>query len=237
LQVDYKNKNKNMKNFSEFINEGNIADKDWKRMSDLVLSGKDGASVAKSIKDKNKAIARFVSGLKLENKTPDYNERWKEYRGYFSEFGNKALELGATVEEIQAVFDETEIPSKYAEQLTDLSDKKLDDRFVGTLSKAVLDNGFDINYLHSGNALTIVGKDAMRRSGRKWTIGYKTEITLGDKVVKLSFDAITDEGDGPTSYFIDNSGSDPIFRNPYGHEEVGKIKFVASVIKALNDNK
>lgn len=40
----------------------------------------------------------------------------------------------------------------------------------------------------------------MARNGRKWTIGYKAEINLGNKTVQLDFDAITDEGGGPTSY-------------------------------------
>jgi len=225
-----------MKKFNEFITESKIVDKDWKRMSDLVLSGKDGVSVAKSLKDKTKAIARFVSGVKLENGKLDYNEKWKEYHGPFSEFGNRALELGATPEEIQIVFDENDIPPKYAEQLTDLSDKKLDNRFVGTLSKAVLDAGFDINYLSSGNATTIVGKDAMARNGRKWTIGYKTEINLGDKVVNLTFDAITDEGGGPTSYFISTRDSDPIFRNSNNYESIGKLKFITNVMTAIDNN-
>ncbi len=212
-----------------------IADKDWNRMSDLVLSNKDGAGTAKILKDKNKAIARFVAGLKLEETNLNYNENWKEFRGSFSEFGDKALELGATIEEIQGVFGENEVPPKYKEKLAVLGSKtkKLSDRFVGDLSKRILDAGYGINFLpHNGYALTYLGKDAMARNGRKWTIGYKAEIDLGDEKVKLVFDAITDEGDGPTYYFVAGE-ADHIFNNVTPYEAIGKNKFFAGVMEKL----
>jgi hypothetical protein len=213
-----------------------IVEKDWNRMTDLVLTGKDGAGVAKVLKDKNKAIARFVSGLKLEKDNLNYNSDWKEFRGSFSEFGDKALKLGATLEEIQKVFDENEVPTKYSEKIKNLASKKLTNRFVGDISKKILDAGFDINYLpHSGNAITFEGKDAMSRNGRKWTIGYKTLIGLGDKEVKLAFDAITDEGDVPTSYVIDLSNSSSIFNNIHSYQRIGKLKFISMIMDKLNE--
>ena len=52
------------------LNEGKVSDKDWTRMLNLVISDKDGSSIAKKITDKNKAINRFICGVKLsyENK-------------------------------------------------------------------------------------------------------------------------------------------------------------------------
>jgi hypothetical protein len=82
-----------------------ISPKDWERMLDLVMKGNDGDTVAKLIKDKNKAIARFVAGLKLANSSLKYNDSWKSYSGSFSSLGDKALELGATPEEIQNLYD------------------------------------------------------------------------------------------------------------------------------------
>jgi hypothetical protein len=213
-----------------------ITDKDWIRMSDLVLSGKGGEGTAKIIKNKDKAIARFVAGLKLDGVNLNYNENWKEFCGSFSEFGNKAIELGATIEEIQGTFGENEVPQKYKEKLALLGDrtKKLSDRFVGDLTRRILAAGFDINYLpHNGYAITFVGKDAMERNGRKWTIGYKAEISKGSKKVELIFDAITDEGDGPTSYFVATGESTSIFNNLRGYEPVGKNKFIANVMENL----
>ena len=211
-----------------------ITDKEWGRMTDLVLTGNDGVGTAKILKNKDKAIARFVAGLKLENDTLNYNESWKEYRGAFSEFGNKAIELGATIEEIKDTFCENVIPVEFTEKLKKLAGKKLTNRFVGDLSKKILDGGFDINFLpHNGYAMTLEGKDAMDRNGRKWTIGYKTEISLGETKVNFAFDAITDEGDGPTSYVLDHSNSSNLFENFPHFERLGKNKFQSKVMESL----
>ena len=211
-----------------------INDKDWSRMCDLVMMGRDGSKTAKIIKDKNKAVARFVAGLKLSNDSLDYSEAWKEFRGMFSAFGNKALELGATVQEIKDVYCGINAPVEYLNKMKNLADKKLQNRFVGDLSKKIIDAGFDIEYLpHNGYAITEPGKDAMARNGRKWTIGYKTIITIGETEVGLFFDAVTDEGDGPTYYVLDNSASDNIFRNLSSWEGYGKNKFQGGVMESL----
>jgi len=211
-----------------------ITDKDWNRMTALVLSGKDGAGTAKVIKDKNKAIARFIAGVKLENEDLRYSKNWKQYLGSFSEFGNKALSLGASVEEIQNVFEENEVPSEYSEKLVKFANKKLRNRFVGYLSKRILDEGFDIEFLpHTGYAITQPGKDIMAQNGRKWTIGYKTRITIGESKIDLVFDAITDEGDGPTSYIIHKSGSSDLFKGFSGWEGMGKIIFRTKIMEIL----
>lgn len=212
------------------INEG-VSPKDWDRMLDLVLKGDDGETAAKLIGDKNKAISRFVCGLKLSNAPFTYNpdDRWRPF-GYsmpFTDLGKKAIALGATADEIQKVYDETEVPQNVLDKQNQRAGKKLKDRFVGSISKAVLDAGFDITYLpHNGRAITMEGKDAMSRNGRKWTIGYKAEIDLGGKKVPFVFDAITDEGDGPTSYVIDNS-SDSIFRSISNWKRYGKNEFIS----------
>jgi len=221
------------------LNEGVVVTtKDWDRMLDLVLKGDDGDTAAKLIKDKNKAIARFVAGLKLQNDPFHYDgsDRWSPFgRVHFVELGKKALQMGATGDEIQSVYDATEVPQSIIEKQTARAGKKLRDRFVGSISKAILDAGFDITYLpHNGYAITNEGKYAMDRNGRKWTIGYKAEIDLGDKKVPLIFDAITDEGDGPTSYVVDYS-SDPMFRR--GWDRIGKNEFISGIRAALEKYK
>lgn len=222
---------------AKFIRESlleSIDDKDWSRMSDLVLSGKDGAGVASTISNKKKAINRYVAGLKLKGDEPNYSSSWKEYSRTFSDFGNKALELGATPEEIQQAFDEAEIPEKYTEKLGNLADKKLQNRFIGSWVKNLLDAGYDIEFLpHNGNAITMDGKDAMQRNGRKWTIGYKTKINVAGKTVDLNFDAITDEGGGPTSFVIDSRNSDNIFNTLWG--TMGIQKFTDYTMKRLSE--
>lgn len=222
------------------LGKSKIANKDWDRMLDLVLTNKDGESVAKSIKNKDKAIARFVSGMKLKGLSVRYDDRWKEYNGSFSSFGNKALSLGATPDEIKSVFDSTTIPDKYNDKLNSLSDKKLNDRFVGVISKTVINAGLDINFLpHNGNAITMMGRDAMNRNGRKWTIGYKSEITVDDKKVKLFFDAITDEAINnapPTLYVIDYRNSDSMFGSIHSYVPMGIRKFTSKIMIVLTKN-
>lgn len=206
-----------------------ISTKDWDRMLALVLKCDDGETAAKLIKDKNKAIVRFVAGLKLANQQYQYD---KTYFGKFSKLRDKAIELGATSDEIKDLYDTTDVPAIYLEKISNLSGKKLSNSFVGDISRAVLDMGFDIVYLpHSGYAITMEGKHAMEKNGRKWTIGYKSQILIKDKNENFIFDAITDEGDGPTYYVLDQSSSS-VFNTlntwkRYGkHEFISKLKFI-----------
>lgn len=209
------------------LKEGRVSDKDWERMLDLVLTNKDGDGVAATINDKDKAIARFVAGNKLSGN----NIKWEGsyWSGEFRAFGDKAIRLGATPEEIQNVFDTTEVPQKYSDKQSSLgsSDKKLDNRFVGSIAKFILALGHDISFLKTnGNAITRAGVEAMSRNGIKWTIGYRAEVTLSNgKKVNLIFDAITDEGDGPTKYITDQSTD--IAKHMY--TPVGKREFLEKI--------
>ena len=89
--------------FAEYLIE--VASKDWDRMQTLINKNSDGAGVAKTIKDKTKAIDRYIAGLKLSgtelNKPP--------FEGKFADFGNRALELGATYADIKKVYDQTDV--------------------------------------------------------------------------------------------------------------------------------
>lgn len=230
---------KHIQPFDSFINEAKIVNKDLDRMMDLVMKGGDGATVAKLIKDKGKAIARFVAGLKLDNSPLVYDptSRTSPYRNSeFSELGNKAIELGATPEEIQELYDRTTVPEGYFDRMAALGGKKLDNRFVGQISKAVLDSGYDIEFQpHNGHAITLDGKEAMRRSGRKWTIGYKTLIDLGDRQLPFVFDVITDEGDGPSLYVLDNSSAQ-MFRPLAGRGPKGRNEFIKELKSILDSH-
>jgi len=198
-----------MNKFKEYIGsineakhkDGEIQTKDWDRMMDLVLTDKDGASVAKSIKDKNKALARYVAGVKLE-----FNGRTIDLsRSEFDSFYDKAIELGATELEIDDMIKNITIPAKILTKFSNLKTKKLSNRFVGVISKAIIKMGFDINFIgDGGNAITRDGKDAMN-NGRKWTIGYKTEIITKTDKLSFIFDAVTDESVDvkPTYYVVD----------------------------------
>lgn len=125
--------------FEQYLNE--VAQKDWDRMQTLINKNSDGASVAKSIKDKGKAIDRYVAGLKLTEtaltKPP--------FKGAFEAFGNKAIELGATYEEIKKVYDEAKaedngkkveawVPKKRASGKSERRDRPAAILSIGTLS-------------------------------------------------------------------------------------------------------
>ena len=208
-----------MKTFREFISETkqkgfSVEAKDWERMMDLLLAGKYGDNVAAKINDKDKALARYIAGTLLHGKIPT-----KVKDSYFDAFGLKAIKLGATEEEIMELLKSTEVPSQVASKLEDLKTKKLDNRFVGAISKAIIKMGFNINYLSSGDAITTDGKEAMSRNGRKWTIGYKAEIDVGSEKLAFIFDAITDEGGGATNYVIANIGKDYPSKDKMGQRE------------------
>jgi hypothetical protein len=79
------------------------------------------------------------------------------------------------------------------------------------------------------------GKDAMNRNGRKWTIGYKTEIDLGKRKVNFIFDTITDEGGGSSKYIV-YQGSDQIF-NDMTYKIVGVKEFTKKLVEILAKEK
>lgn len=205
-----------------------VTDKDWQRMLDLFLSGKDGENVAYTIKDKYKAVARYVAGLYLSGneKNFPYEDKFAWRFGQFRVFAEVALKLGATIEDIKDLIEKTQLPAKYSEKLKNLNNKHLKDRFVGELIKKILDQGHEVDVKYSGDAITWPGKDAMRRNGRKWTIGYRILI---DNNYLLEFDAITDEGDGPTYYYSDK------LLAAYSWNPVGKREFFKTVLDKVNN--
>lgn len=191
------------------LQEARVDNKDWERMLELVLKRNDGKGVAATITNKDKAIARYVAGLKLNGDSINISQSGNYYYGDFSAFAERARELGATAEEIQTVFDQTTVPPQYADKLKNLSSKGLSS-YAGPISKLILDMGLDIKFTKSGgNALTMTGKDAMSRNGRNWTMGYVAEVTLQNgTVIPFSFDAVTDEGGTrPTLYITDRLGN------------------------------
>ena len=209
---------RHVKLFEEFINEAKsltVTDKDWARMLKLVLKDDEGKSVVKLIKDKNKAIARFIAGLKLSKSEPEFDKDINKYSHLtnFRDIGNLALSLGATDDEIMDLYNKTDIPKKYLDDLSKYASSKLGNWVVGKVSQIIVDLGYNIEYLgKGGNATTREGMYAMETSGLKWTIGYKSVIKGNDVSYKFNFDAITSESvnNNKVMYVIDDS-SDRIF--------------------------
>jgi hypothetical protein len=136
-------------------------------MIDLFALGKDGESVANKIKDKTKAMNRFVAGLRITNSKLDYVQSIKKYYGAFNEFGNRALELGATVEEIELLYNETSVPSNITAKLDTYIKSNVNKGFLSSLIKTLIDEGFGVICTKGGNATTSAGKEVMRTNGRK----------------------------------------------------------------------
>jgi len=131
----------------------------------------------------------------------------------------------------------TEIPEKISTKFTSLKNKNLGNRFVSNVSKTVLKMGYDIEFIgKSGNAITFQGKDAMERNGRKWTIGYKTVITIGNTKIDFIFDAITDESvdNRPTYYVVDKLRSVDKAITVYG-EVMGSREFISWLKESLSE--
>jgi hypothetical protein len=105
---------KHIQTYESFLNESvSVAPIDWFRMSNLASKADDGSSIAKVITNKNKAMARFVAGLKLSNSPLEYSDKQKEYTGNFSALGNLAIKLGSTPDEIAVLYNKTEFPQAY----------------------------------------------------------------------------------------------------------------------------
>lgn len=231
---------KNVKLFEEFINEAKsltVGDKDWARMLKLVLKDDNGARIARKITNKNKAIARFIAGLQLSKSKIEFDEYLEKYVSptKFIDIGNLAIELGATHDEIMDLYNKTNIPKKYLNDLSKYASSKLDNWVVGKVSDIIISLGYTIEYDgKGGNAITSSGKDAMSRSGRVWTIGYRSLIKKDGESYKFNFDAITSESsdDNKVKYVIHGS-SDMIFSD-LQDEVLGIVKLRKILKKKLN---
>lgn len=93
-----------------------IENKDWSRMYDLIVDGKDGAGVARSITKKDKAMARYIAALRILNIDPRTKWDGSQFSGEFADFGNKAIELGRTFDDICEVYDATPVPESLIQQ-------------------------------------------------------------------------------------------------------------------------
>lgn len=235
-----------MKSLTQHINESyvneSINDKDWTRMMDLFVQDKDGAGTARTIKDKNKAINRYVAGLKLAKEELSFSSSGRPSTRNFKEFGETAHRLGATQEEIQKVYDENEIPEKIVTKTQELLGKNLSNWVTGPFNKKLLTAGIDFAQIgKGGNAKTEEGKDVMGRNGLMWTIGYTYKLKVGDKEYDLEFDVITSEAlDNTNVKFVLYSVSDEIKKNmniSARYRSYGITEFSKELIKACNELK
>jgi hypothetical protein len=214
-------------------------EKDWLRMADLYLNDKSGEKVANSIKDKKKAISRYVTGLKIAG--VNFPEEKNIYKSSFEDFYYTAKALGATYDEVKLEFDKLgDIPENILTKISIFAAKSFGNWITGDFAKAAYKAGFDMKFDKGGRAMTYEGKDAMSRSGAKWTIGYTASIVIKhkdkpDSNIELKFDAITDEGvDNNTIKYV-------LFSMPNGFSKLdtqriySKTEFIREIVAGLQE--
>lgn len=114
--------------------------KDFTRMRDLILNNKNGAGVANSIKEKRKAIARFVAGnmlcggnFTLINDFYNKNHTFTNGKSsgvFFEHFGNRALALGVNIKDIEIAYKMAVIPRNFDTSGLPISDPSLKKKFM-----------------------------------------------------------------------------------------------------------
>lgn len=183
-----------------------VTDKDWSRMQDLWNRNQDGEGVARKITSVEKAVARYVAGLKIEGEkeatVEGYNGSKTLPWSTFKAFGRRALELGATFEDLEDSFAAAEKPAQ-----GDIKQKKVYLGFTGSLEKLVDNLAGQAGWTWSWKTVDSVrrisseAEDMYRRNGRVWPI--TKEITFskeGQEDKRIWVTVVTNEGGGNYGY-------------------------------------
>ena len=101
-----------------------IVNKDWSRMHTMIrqegATPWAGENVAAKITNKDKALARFVAGMKLAGCTIEEFAKYLQFGSAktnipFLKFWEKAKELGATPDEVLDLYENFDVPEEYSE--------------------------------------------------------------------------------------------------------------------------
>lgn len=178
-----------------------LTTKDWERMQDLIDRDQNGESVAKKIHSADKAVARFVAGVILENRRDDiisYGFHWSRFKA----FGQVALDLGAKKEDIIETIVKTEIPADFkANHVT----KKSYSGYLGSLER-VLDKmqgelGFELKREYTDyKDWSYETRAQYNSNGRVWPLNYRFTAKLDGKEVTFTVIVVTNEGGGNYGY-------------------------------------
>ena len=181
-----------------------VEEKDWKRMYDLIVDGKDGASVARSIKQKDKAIARYVAGLKLLSLNPDDMYHRGVFTGFFSDFGNKAIELGADLTDIRYVYDNCPNPEELINKIKGyLNDTDQRARIPDNFFKELRNYKVDVLTEELNRLPTQAAYDATANKKNKEIIPFKITFYVNKpQECYLDLDIIVDLNGGSNSYIL-----------------------------------
>lgn len=188
-----------------------LTTKDWERMQDLIDRNQNGDGVAKKVHSADKAVARFVAGVILENRRDDvisYGFHWSRFKA----FGQVALNLGAKKEDIIETIVKTEVPSDFQANHVTKKDYR---GYTGSLFR-LLDNlqeeiGFELKREYTDyKDWSYETQVQYNRNGRVWPLNYRFTATKGDKEVAFTVIVVTNEGGGNYGYDFNR------YRMPWG---------------------
>ena len=179
-----------------------ITIKDWERMQDLIDRERDGRDVADKIKNKAKAVARYVAGMKLIGRDVAVESGRIPYSD-FRAFGYKALELGATIEDIQSTFEAAAVPEDFADTHVTKDSYK---GFTGSLRRFI--DQMCAKYGLESSLQSVSGTgiwsgitaESYYRNGRVWPLSYKLTFKNDFESVQYSIVVVTNEGGGNCGY-------------------------------------
>jgi hypothetical protein len=101
-----------------------IVNKDWSRMQTMIrqegATTWAGENVADKITNKDKALARFVAGMKLAGRTIEDFAKYLQFGSAkanipFLSFWEKAKDLGATPDEVLDLYERFDVPEEYSD--------------------------------------------------------------------------------------------------------------------------
>lgn len=186
-----------------------VTDKDWSRMQDLWNQGQEGEGVAKKITSVEKAVACYVAGLKIEGAKEATKEGYNGSKtlpwSSFKAFGRRALELGATFEDLEDSFAAAQKPSR-----ENIHQKKVYSGYTANLEKLLDTLAKQTGWTWTWKTIENIRKCSIKteqmyiRNGRVWPI--IKEITLskpGREDVQVVATIVTNEGGGIYAYDFD----------------------------------
>ena len=203
-----------------------VETKDWNRMYDLIADGKDGDSVARSIRFKDKAVARYAAGLKLLNQSPEESFSSGRFTGYFSAFGNKALDLGATINEIQTTWENASPPKHLIDQLKAyINDSEIRVNIPDNFFKEIRHADIEMRIDEDDRLASDTAKHYAQNKESKVVVPIKMVFNPYDALPQeIDLDVIMDENGQSNKYvFVSQENFDTkldLYDEPFGYTEL-----------------
>lgn len=122
-----------------------ITDKDWSDAYSIALYKYVKELEPENIYNKKEAIARFIAILKIVNHKLEIKD--SKFIGEYSSFGNRALELGASIDEIEEVYSSVPTPEDWIKKF-EKEQKEIKTRYI-------IPNAFWIKLKNAGIPISV----------------------------------------------------------------------------------